>query len=493
MFSLKRIRTLTLASIAGTLLIGSIADAQQSEFARRAEAMQRARSRYAARTVAATAAESEPAVRQAAAIQKQPERMAPPKPAARVASAASRFRSTGRSRPTASAPRVAQNLDGVIIDDGSSVVMSDVVGGPMVGGPVMGHRVVGGPMGTGGCGCGTGDCGCGGYVGSGYVDDGYYESGGCGCGGGVSCGCGESFFDCGCAGDSCCGRGGCPPGECWLAGLGGILRKAEYFGGATAFQGPIFDSPLTNDPNGTYQDCNFGFYGGVNVGIPLCRLSCGLLSGQIGVRSVQTNFNGADFTPENRDQTFVTAGVYRRVDYGIQFGIVADYLKDDWFTEASVTQIRTDLGWVFAGGATMGFRYTAAQEDDLTSGTIDGVPFDNFYQSVYDQYRFYMNARNCCGGIGELYAGWTEFDQTILGADFDVPIRERIALESTFTYFLNDDQTTAAGRLGGNDADAWNLAVGISIRPQGRAHYRSYDRPMFDVADNGTMLIRRNQ
>ena len=39
--------------------------------------------------------------------------------------------------------------------------------------------------------------------------------------------------------------------------------------------------------------------------------------------------------------------------------------------------------------------------------------------------------------------------------------------------------------------DAWNISVGLVFRPQGRCYYQSYDRPLFNVADNGSMMVDR--
>ena len=228
----------------------------------------------------------------------------------------------------------------------------------------------------------------------------------------------------------------------------------------------------------------------------MCRLTCGVLSGQIGVRSVQTNFSGSEFSNESRDQLFVTGGLYRRVDYGIQFGVVGDYVQDNFFGDASVSQIRADLGWVYAGGSTFGFRYAGAQDNDVISGTFGGEDFTGQLVRATDQYRFYYRTSGATGGYGEFFAGYTENDQTILGFEFDVPVTDRLAVESNLTYFLNDDAADSVFRgtnfQGSNAEEAWNITVGFVYRPQGRRYYKNYDRPLFDVADNGTMLLRRS-
>ncbi|MFN9880189.1 MAG: DUF6666 family protein, partial [Planctomycetota bacterium] len=163
--------------------------------------------------------------------------------------------------------------------------------------------------------------------------------------GGSCASCGDCETGC----QDCIGYGrvgGVPPGylaDCWMFGLGRVLREAEYFGGAQAFQTSSFLVPGSNERIG---DCSFGFYSGLNLGLPLRQLTCGLVSGQFGVRTVQSDFSGDLFSSDNRDQLFLTTGFYRRVDYGLQFGVVMDYLRENWFTNTEVIQMRGDLAWV---------------------------------------------------------------------------------------------------------------------------------------------------
>jgi hypothetical protein len=311
---------------------------------------------------------------------------------------------------------------------------------------------------------------------------------------------GEQIIDGGCTtcgdvggyfGDSCCGRGGCPPGPCWLTGFGAILRNGEYFAGATSFQSALFSTPGVTS-GALSKDCSHGFYEGFNFGGPLCRLTCGVFSGQFGLRATQSNFNGNEFTTDDRNQLFLTTGFYRRVDYGLQMGVVVDYLRDDWFTTSEVAQIRGDLGWVYPSGSTFGFRFGANVEDDTTDGTFNNVAFTNLLTTTTDNYRFYYRCEPPQGGFCDGYIGWTDQNQTIIGLDFDYAVRERAALQAGFTYFLNNDGVPAnSGFQGGNQGEAYNFYVGFVLRPRGSGHYRSYDRPLFSVADNGTMLIQR--
>ena len=314
---------------------------------------------------------------------------------------------------------------------------------------------------------------------------------------------GESYFDdggsCATCGDcetgcqDCIGYGrvgGVPPGyiaDCWMFGLGRILREAEYFGGAQAFQTSSFLIPGTNERIG---DCSFGFYTGLNLGLPLRQLTCGLVSGQFGVRTVQSDYSGDLFSSDNRDQLFLTTGFYRRVDYGLQFGVVMDYLRENWFTDTEVIQMRGDLAWVYPTGSAFGFRFTKNVQDWVSDGVVDGTSFSDLRTGTYNQSRFYW--RNGCvnGGWADFFLGWTDESHVVGGVEYDIPLTETWAINSGFTYLFPRDNPEATS-FAGNSSDAWNVFVGMAWRPMGRNWYRNYDQPLLPVADNGSMVLRR--
>ena len=448
--------------------------AQETEFNRRMAAMQQARARVQQPTQETTQSPDPVPAASATPVTASPQSVVRPA-AAQMASP--RVAAAPRRSFVPRHLRTAQVMEGTVIDGGSPIVSSApmMAGQPVAGSTVIGSQVIEQSMISGGIvpetvvqgsvvGCDSGDCG--------------------GC---DSCGVVGGYFD-----DDCCGRGGCPPGTpCWLDGLGTVFRNAEFYSGFTSFRSALFTSPLTNDRT-LADDCSHGYYGGVNVGIPLCRLSCGLLSGQFGVRTVNTNFNGNAFSQDSRNQLFFTAGFYRRVDYGFQFGVVADVLREEWYANSDLVQIRGDLGYVWPAGSTFGFRFATNVQDDVVNGTFNGVNFTGQGIATDDNYRFYLRHDAKQGGFGEVFAGWSETNQGIIGMDFDMPITDRVAFEAGFTYYLNDEGIPAgSGLQGGNQLQAYNVYVGMALRPRGRKWYRSYDRPLFDVADNGSMLTIR--
>lgn len=299
-----------------------------------------------------------------------------------------------------------------------------------------------------------------------------------------SCGDSGSYFT-----DDCCGRGGCPDNApCWSGPLGRALRSGSYFFGATAFRHPAYTSPVGTD---LIHDCNFGAYYGFNFGIPLCRLFCGRLSGQFGMRSVQSNFGGNEFSDVGRDQLFITAGLYRRVDYGLQAGLVIDVLAEEFFAESDVAQLRGEVSWAYPTGAALGFRFTSSQQSDSSSGTFSGTPFSGFATTTDENYRIFLRKAVATGGWEEIFAGWTSEEHFAIGADFDLPVAQYMALQAGVAYYLSDEGAPNTNLGSTRVEDSFNIYVGFAFRPQGRDYYRSYDRPLLPVADNGTMLIRR--
>lgn len=448
-------------------------------------AMERARQRTQQPIARVSRAEAQiqpeaTAVQQAAVPQSLQATSVRPATAEVVRTAAAPARVRGRRGFVPQHLRTAQVMEGQIIGGGAPIVGGSVMSSPVIGSnPVVssGTIVHGAPMG-------------GSVIGSDVVIGDEIIEGGCsdGCCGG-SCGAvGDSYFD-----DDCCGRGGCSSDmPCWLNRFGKIFRKAEYFGGFTSFRSNLYENPAGG--TNLVDDCSHGLYGGFNVGLPLCRLSCGLFSGQFGVRTVNTNFGGASFTPDDRNQLFMTAGFFRRVDYGLQLGIAADVLREEWYSNVDLVQIRGDIGYVWPSGTTFGFRFANNVQDDPVAGTFNGNAFPNDAVTTSDWYRFYLRHDVKSGGYGECFAGWTENKQGIVGLNMDFPITDRIAFESGFTYFLSDEgvpANTTSGFLGGEQYDAYNMYVGFSLRPSGSRTYRSYERPLFDVADNGTMMMVR--
>ncbi len=285
--------------------------------------------------------------------------------------------------------------------------------------------------------------------------------------------------------DGSCNGGDCDPcPECFWHGFGGLISNADFRLGVHGFK-----NAANRD-----QDGSFGFQGGVNLGLPLKRLTCGLFSGSLGVNSVQSNFAGSSFTEENRNQLFVTAALFRRVDQGLQGGVAYDFLKEDWYTGFGISQLRSEVSWVTERGNSFGFRYTKAQATETSLSVLNNVlggqtlVTENWV--AMRQYRTFYRKQVCDGeGYVEFSAGHTDEKHTILALDFNTPLRnEALRFYGGFTYLLPQDTI-----LGGNGAgnETWNVAMGIQFTPYKRRGYCRFNVPLFDVADNGSFQVRR--
>ncbi len=359
-----------------------------------------------------------------------------------------------------------------------------------------------------GCDCGYGDqCSCGVEAGCGieimepsceYVEPGcgFVEPGcgfvepGCGfvepgCGAPA---CGSEIVDCGC--DSCAAD--CSPGcPIFLPYLRIDWRRFDFFAGTQGFKGPAnYASINANNPNQRIGSGSFGFYQGFNEGRSLNPWLGADLAAQFGLRATQSNLSGADFTSDTRQQIFLTGGFFRRVDFGLQLGLVVDYLHDEWYFQTDLAQLRGECSWNTGGVLTYGFQYMVGVNSnqsrtsvrDLNGNTV--VSMDDF--EATDQYRIFLRRKlNGCGSYSG-FAGWTEGDDGLIGSLFDIPLNRTLLLNTGATYLIPRE----GNENGGNQQESWNISLGVTWRPCGISRGR-YSRPMFDVADNGTFIVTR--
>jgi hypothetical protein len=284
-------------------------------------------------------------------------------------------------------------------------------------------------------------------------------------------------------GDGCaCGGAGC--GLC-QQGIWAVLcearQRTEWYHGATAFTGPI-------NRGGTGS---FGFEGGLNTASPLFWGWRGL-GVQAGLGGTISNFNGSDITRDQRNQTFVTLGLFRRVDWGLQGGIVVDHLHDDWYANVDLSQIRGEFSWVVPQGSELGMMFAASNDDDVANGVLQtGTALPTTIRetwTVNDYYSIFLRHTYSQGGYIKVFAGWTGTSDGILGAEGFVPLNNNWSLRNSFTYIIPEE-----GPLdGGNGQEAWNLSMQLVWQPGGRNRCGTdYYRPLLNVANNGSMFVNR--
>lgn len=331
------------------------------------------------------------------------------------------------------------------------------------------------------CGCGEATCGicepgCGIEPGCGYVEPGCGVQPGCGfeSGCGLEAGCGmESCVDCG---DVACGSRVNRGSDYWCFPVClPRFRDLSVWGGVHGFKGPR-DAPQF----GGSGDGNFGFQEGLNFGgkAPLIGLLFPGLSYQAGYQAVQSHLSGTSGGVANsREQDFVTIGFFRRVPAGLQFGAAWDYMNDNWITQGDFQQIRYEISIKSQRGREFGFT-GSTHTNTTTLGSYD-------FQAV-DQYRLFFRCSHKAADL-RFWGGFTNDSEGILGADCYVPFNDRWSLQTGFNYIIPDGESGVVGAR----EEAWNIGTNLVWHyGRGATEARTNPhRPLFNIADNGSMVI----
>jgi hypothetical protein len=321
---------------------------------------------------------------------------------------------------------------------------------------------------------------------NGYYMDGETGYGGCG----DPCGCGDACEPgCGCgAGDGECCDQCC--NDCFCIGPGDPeschsvrirvpkWQELAFFGGVQGWK-----NPYDQERDGG----NFGFHEGFNAGFKIPYTYAGY---QIGYQTTQNQLNGDENTDdeESHVQHFTTFGLFRRCDDGLQFGSAWDVGVDRRFHTKTFHQIRNEISWVDACAHEFGLSATVGimdHEDDDNDDDQDDS--NDIYWEAVDQYVLFYRFHGKKGGEGRFYAGFTDDSDGIIGSDMLIPVHDRWSVSTGFTYMIPDSPD---GEDGAND-EAWNIRLGLVWQWGCRAR-KQFDnpyRPLFNVADNGYMII----
>jgi len=244
---------------------------------------------------------------------------------------------------------------------------------------------------------------------------------------------------------------------------------------------------------------NFGFNEYLNWAMPFWNAFG--VGWQVGARAVQTNFNstsaggtgaGSRLQSGGRDQVFVTTGFFTRAfeGRGLQGGAVYDALSDTYYESVDVSQIRGELSYVW-GYHELGFwgAFNAREQVGIFSprSRSGGVA------STVDLYTGFYRLHFGDANEARIWGGASGNGQGIVGTSIRAPMSRSLALEGTFTYLMAaESQTVELDSQTTNTfaPQAWNVGVNLVWYPAGRARrsLASPYRPLFDVADNGSMI-----
>jgi hypothetical protein len=292
--------------------------------------------------------------------------------------------------------------------------------------------------------------------------------------------CGNS--ECGNCGD-CIDRGGCDEcyDDCGLECCGLLasrwMKHLSVFAGVQGFKGPV----------DLGQNGNFGFHEGLNFAAPLG--GPGQIGYQIGFRAVQSNLAGSSLnTGLDRDQVFVTAGLFRRaLCGGLQWALAFDLMHDrHYYGKSDMKQVRLEAAFVRPGVREIGFWGAFGTGDDqVTYGqNTDTIEPTSLYAFFY---RKYLNS----GGQGRLWVGFTGQGDGLLGGDLRMPIGHSWAVESNFNYLSPKQGKGATGFA----QESWGTMVQLVWYPGRSARCVAEDpyNPILNVADNSVFMVDRTQ
>ncbi|MFI4874322.1 MAG: DUF6666 family protein [Blastopirellula sp. JB062] len=303
------------------------------------------------------------------------------------------------------------------------------------------------------------------------------------------------------AGCSSCGTGGCGTASCGTSCGGcGQCNECAMLCVPLCFRLNWTDfsvhAGVQGFKNGLNRgmDGSFGYLYGFNWGMPIGFLPKSGLGFQIGMSGSNANLYETSFSDSTRDQTFFTVGLFRRVDWGWQGGIVFDHLKDQWYYDVEVSQVRGQLSWVFPKCNELGFQFSASDSEGTgaTTMTVPGAVPTQVSENIAatNLYAFFWRRRlDDCGKQMRILGGWTGDSQGLIGADFHLPLTQCLALDTGFNFLLPDGQETRTR----NHEEAWNIGINLVWYPfsGSKAGSSSYYRPLMNVANNGDFILRR--
>jgi hypothetical protein len=309
---------------------------------------------------------------------------------------------------------------------------------------------------------------------------------------GCGCPCGAPCGEPGCACEPGCGcdQGRCPTdGHCkkevFCIGPGDDeschivqirwpkWQEVMVFGGVQGFKGP-FDQDRDSG--------NFGFNEGFNIGakVPYCDVGY-----QYGYRTAQNQLNGDEATDSEHQflQQFVTAGLFHRAKEGLQCGVVWDALIDERDHAERFHQLRSEISVIGNGCHEIGFGATVG----LNRKGIEDDNDDKIIFQASDQYIAFYRLHGCNGGEGRIYAGANNDSDGIVGSDMLLPVGERFSVNAGFAYLIPNAKNGAEGA----SQEAWNISLGLVWHWDGQARkcFSNCYRPLFDVANNGTLIV----
>ena len=234
---------------------------------------------------------------------------------------------------------------------------------------------------------------------------------------------------------------------------------------------------------------NFGTQEGVNWAVPLWN-EIGL-GAQLGIGVTQSNFQRLDFPfDESRKQTLLWCLFHRpaciRV-FNTAWRSIGCTMSSMNVFEAG--EVRGEIAYQFNSRDEIGFACAVGVKDDqATNQFLSPADFKFWINTPFtiagDSAAAVMHAFGVLRWAVPTNNGSSNSDAGLVGVDFNVPISRCWAFEGGFNYVVaSNDQRSSTD-------ETWNLGMNLVWYIGGNAVCRSQYRPLFNVADNGSMFTR---
>ncbi len=264
----------------------------------------------------------------------------------------------------------------------------------------------------------------------------------------------------------------------WIEGL-------SLHAGVHGFKGPI----------DLGRNGNFGFHEGLNYGAPIggpwgigYQVGAQFTQSDFAGNQVLTQFDPGAITEQDRNQLFLTAGIFRRPDCGRwQWAVVVDWLHEDFYEDGDLLQLRHEISFFLDDCREIGYMGMYGLKD--TEMTMPGGEIPTVLDlSILDRFAFFYRRQFEEGGEGRIWAGWSGYGDGLIGADAVVPLGQSWALETNFAYLA---PKTGSG-LDGQIDESWSLNIGLVWYPRRPVPFALSDpyRPVLGVGDNTSVMLR---
>jgi hypothetical protein len=242
-------------------------------------------------------------------------------------------------------------------------------------------------------------------------------------------------------------------------------------------------------------NANFGFRAAMNWGYPLWEdYGLGVQAGTAlnYARTAVRVLRSIDGT-RDRLQSFSTVGLFQRTSFGLNWGVVYDFLAEDYYQNIDLSQIRGQIGYNVSGSDEVGFWGALHTSEDAGA-----VADQSFTLKPINEVNLFWRHTWSTEAVTRLWVGLAEehgrfvfvapgnspvHHPVVFGADLYVPLNEHFALFGEANFITPNDTGTVTATMG------------FVFYPGGGARQASRSRfaPLLPLANNPSFAVDLQQ